>query len=358
MATPLVYKQIADALNSVLKPYNYQVAPKKPLGGKPRAGGYTREYRLQLINTQKDTSDQLVKDGVKLIKSIKGDITGVKFNSLSPNSSKFPSIELVTNKEKIDLVIARGANKGENFEKNTVTNLTQFFARKVGGGASETMVDLISQLNEANKDFAKVDIAGVKQRTGSTKKEGVPIEKLGAIIGDIILTDRSNRQWFLSLKDINGYTFSSYSGAATLFDSYGALQPDSPGADFLRAFGTNLNLVQQGFDTRNNITSFGRPKLVTARADKSALKAIFERAWGMNYFYVKRESTGWQVFWIDRKKLDSLVNNIEVYDIRYPSTSSKQISIYCGNNNKKYLVEMRNSKAGEYPNDIKIKITK
>jgi len=357
MATPQQYKQIADALNSVLRPYNYQVAPKKPLGGKPRAGGYAREFRLQLINTQKDTSDELVKDGVKIIKGIKGDIKDVKFNSLSPNSSKFPSIELVTNKEKIDLVIARGANKGENFEKSTVTNLTQFFARKAGG-SSQSMVDLISQLNESNKDFAKVDIVAVKQRTGSTKKEGVPIERLGAIIGDIVLTDRSNNQWYLSLKDINGYTFSSYSGAATLFDSYGALQPDSPGADFLKAFGTNLNLVQQGFDTRNNITSFGRPKLTTPAANKSALKAIFERAWGMNYFYVKRESSGWQVFWIDRKKLDSLVNNIEVYEIRYPSTSSKQISIYCGNSNKKYLVEMRNSKAGEYPNDIKIKITK
>lgn len=356
MATTLQYKQIADVLNSILKPYNYQVAPKQPAGGKPRAGSYAREYRLQLINTQNDTSDKLVRDGVKLIKGIKGDITGVKFNALSPNSSKFPSIEFITNKERIDLVIARGANKGENFEKSTVTNLTSFFA-KTAGGSNKEMINLISLMNESNKEFAKVEIASVKQRTGSTRKEGVPIEKLGAIIGDIVLTDKSGKQWFISLKDINGYTFSSYSGAATLFDSEGNIQPGSEGAKFLEAFGADLNLVQKGFDERNSKKAI-RKVLPKQNASKPALKAIFERAWGMNYFYAKRESSGWKVFWLDRKKLNELIDNMEVIDIRYPDQNSKQISIICGNSKYSYIVEMRNSKAGEYPNDIKIKIRK
>lgn len=350
------YKQIASVLNNILRPYNYQVAPKQPAGGKPRAGGYSREYRLQLINTQKDTSDKLVNEGVKLIKSIKGDVSSVKFNKISPNSSKFPSIEFVTNKEKIDLVIARGANKGENFEKATVTNLTQFFARK-SGSSSNDMVELISLMNEANREFAKVDIANVRQRTGSTKKEGVPVERLGSIIGDIVLTDRSGKQWFISLKDVNGYTFSSYSGAATLFDKDGTLQPDSEGATFLKAFGADLNLVQKGFDERNNVKAVRKP-IPKTNPDKTALKMIFARAWGMNYFYAKKEPNGWTVFWINAKKLNDLTNNIEVYEVRYPDEKSKQISVLCGNGNKKYIVEMRNSKAGEYPNDIKIKIRK
>jgi hypothetical protein len=112
--------------------------------------------------------------------------------------------------------------------------------------------DVIKQLNESNKDFAAVEIKSVTQRKGSTKKEGVPIEKLGAIIGDIVLTDTTNNNWFVSLKDVNGDTFSSYSGAASLFNAQGELQPKSAGAEFLNAFGVDLNQIQAGFDLRNN----------------------------------------------------------------------------------------------------------
>jgi hypothetical protein len=349
------YKQIGAVVNTVVKPFNYQVAPLKPAGGSPRASGYAREYRLQLINTQNDTSDILIKNIVSVFKKLGGDIKDIKFNQLSPNSSKFPSLEFKTNGVKVDLVIARGANKGENFEKATVTNMARAFGRS--GNKDPEMIKLIKQLNEANKDFAKVEIANVRQRTGSTKKEGVAIERLGEIIGDIVLTDRSNKQWFVSLKDINGYTFSSYSGAASLFNSAGDLQPESEGARFLEAFGADLNQVQVGFDTRNGIKAV-RKQLPVKKADRTALASIFERAWGMNYFYVKKESSGWKVFWLDRKKLNTLTQNITVESVRYPNEKSKQISIECSAGVNKYLVEIRNSKAGEYPNDIKIKVRK
>lgn len=349
------YKQIAATINKIVGSYNYHVAPKLPAGGSPRAGGYAREFRLQLINTQRDTSDELIKNAVALFKKVKGNIKDVKFNSLSPNSSKFPSIEFVTDKLKIDVVIARGANKGENFEKATATNMAKAFGRS--GNKDPEMIKLIKLLNDSNKDFAKVEIVDVKQRTGATKKEGVPIEQLGAIIGDIVLTDKSNKKWFVSLKDVNGYTFSSYSGAASLFNSEGDIQPDSEGAKFVKAFGADLNQIQSGFDERNNKTAL-RKHIPVKSASTVELKKIFERAWGMNYFYVKKEPAGWKVFWLDRKKLDSFVNNINVTAIRYPSEKSKQITIECAAGPNKYLVEIRNSKAGEYPNDIKIKVRK
>lgn len=347
------YKTLGIQLNEILKKYNYQVAPKLPAGGKPRAGGYDREFRLQFINTQKDTSDSAIAGIPGDLKKVK-EFKTIKTNSLSPNSSKFPSIEFSLFDNKIDLVIARGANKGENFEKATVTNLASAF--KLSKNASKDMKELIEELN-SNKAFAKVDIVSVKQRTGSTKKEGVPIEKLGAIIGDIVLTDSTGKEWFISLKDVNGYTFSSYSGAASLFND-GDLVPDSPGAKFLNSFGVDLNQVQAGFDLRNNVKKV-RKKLPVSRPDTGELKAIFERAWGMNYFYVKKETSGWKTFWLDRTKLDKLTKGIVIDAIRYPTLQSKQITIECHSQaGDKYLVELRNSKAGEYPNDTKIKIRK
>ena len=347
------FKTLGDWLNQILKPYNYQVAPLAPAGKPGKILRSSREFRLQLINKQQDTSDNLVKDLGNILKRASKDVLNVKFNSISPNSSKFPSYNFDFKDQNFDLVIARGANKGENFETKTVADLASYF--KVRSPSPE-MVDLVASLDESNKVFRDREIASVRQRTGSTKKEGVPIENLGAIIGDIILTDTTKKEWYISLKNADGSTFSSYSGAASLFNAKGDLQRNSPGAEFLNAFGVDLNKVQAGFDTRNKLPSSGRPKIPVKRADTAAIKAIFERAWGMNYFYVRRTSNGWNVFWLDRNKLDKLTGNIKIYEIKYPSVTSKQISIICGNNEKSYLIELRNSKAGEYPNDTKFKI--
>lgn len=346
------FKKIGDWLNEVLKTYNYQVAPLAPAGKPGKVVRTAREYRLQLINKSLDTSDNLIKNLDRILKDASPDISDIKFNPISPNSSKFPSYSFNFSNQAFDLVIGRGANKGENFETNTVANLASAFKTTK---RDQSFADLIEKLNDANKEFASREIQEVKQRTGSTKKEGVPIEQLGAIIGDIVLKDTTNHNWFISLKDVNGNTFSSYSGAASLFNANGDLQPNSPGAEFLNAFGVDLNKVQEGFDLRNKKKAL-RPKLPVARPDQLKMKAIFERAWGMNYFYVRKQTNGWKVFWLDRNKLNKLVSNMRVDDIKYPSLTSKQISILCSTNEQSYLIELRNSKAGEYPNDTKFKV--
>lgn len=348
------FKSFGEWLNKVLEPYNYQVAPTIPAGKPGKNVKSMREYRLQLINKHSDTSQKLIDEFDKILKDKTNNFTSVEFNQVSPNSSKFPSYSFYNGNQKIDLVIARGANRGENFETMTIANLAKVFSLRNG---DDKYADLISKLNSENEQFASVEIKNVKQRTGSTKKEGIAIERLGAIIGDIVLLDSTGKDWYISLKDINGNTFSSYSGASSLFDSQGTLQPNSAGADFLQAFGVDLNLVQKGFDERNKKPHLRQP-IATQKANTTKIKAIFERAWGMNYFYVRRTSTSWKVFWLDREKLNRLTSNIKVTDIKYPSKSSKQITIICKNNEEEYLIELRNSKAGEYPNDIKIKTKK
>lgn len=345
------FKAIGGWLSSIVSQYNYQVAPAAPAGKPGKVEKNAREYRLQLINKSNDTSERLERELPGLIRE-KAEATNIQFNNISPNSSKFASVSFTYSGKKFDIIIARGANRGENFETQTVGNLAAAFKLNKRDATYQRLID---QLNDANKEFASVEIVNVQQRTGSTKKEGVPIEQLGAIIGDIVMTDASGKKWFISLKDVNGNTFSSYSGAASLFNSSGQLQPNSAGAEFLKAFGVDLNLVQQGFDQRNNKQML-RNKIPVVRADPSKIKAIFERAWGMNYFYVRRQSSGWKVFWLDRAKLNKLTMGIQVDEIRYPSAKSKQITILCSNSEQKYLIELRNSKAGEYPNDTKIKV--
>lgn len=345
------YKKIGDWLNAILKPHNYQVAPAAPVGKPGKNQKSQREYRLQLIDKANDTSQKLIESLDKILKNASTDISGIKYNAVSPNSSKFPSYSFVYQKQEFDLVIGRGANKGENFETQTVADLAKAFSTK----GKNDLSALIELLNAENKTFAGREVASVKQRTGSTKKEGVAIEKLGAIIGDIVLKDTTGEDWFISLKDTNGATFSSYSGAATLFNANGDLQANSVGADFLETFGVDLNKVQEGFDLRNKKKAL-RPKIKTKPLNQTKIKAIFERAWGMNYFYVRKLVGGWKVFWLDRAYLNKLISNMRVTEVRYPTEKSKQISILCENSTQKYIIEFRNSKAGEYPNDIKFKV--
>jgi len=348
------YEQFANSLNGMIKHLNFQVSPASPKGKPGKNVRSMREYRLQLINKLNDTSKSLTTYLDAELRKVDG-IKNLKFNVISPNSSKFSSYSFELDGKGFDVVIAKGANKGENFEVKTVSDLGSYFKSKT----DTEFAKLIDQMNKANPDFASVEIIKVDQRKGSTKKEGVAIEKLGAIIGDIVLKDSTNHDWYISLKDVNGNTFSSYSGAATIFDSSGNLQPKSPGADFLRAFGVDLNKVQEGFDIRGNKKTI-RPKYDSKppSVNQTELKKIFERAWGMNYFYVRKQVGGWKVFWLDRTKLNKLTSNIRIEKIKYPDKSSKQISIFCSTNEEDYLIEIRNSKAGEYPNDIKFKVRK
>lgn len=349
-----LYRQIAEYLDSISQQHNFQVAKTAPIGKPASDGSGGREFRMQLINSGNDTSEKFKESLPKLLARNKT-IRSVKFNELSPNSSKYSSVSFKIDNASFDIVIAKGSNKGENFEKKVVGDLAGYFAKS---GVNSDYAGLVKQLTAANKQFAKHEIKEVKQRTGSTKKEGVAIEKLGEIIGDIVLTDSANKKWFISLKDVNGDTFSSYSGAATLMSNDGELDPKSDGAAFLKAFGVDLNQVQAGYDVRGNKKKI-RKKVPVSRASSAEIKNIFERAWGMNYFYVRKASgSQWKVFWIGREQLDNLSSNIKVTSIKYPDKSSKQITILCSNAYADYSIEVRNSKGGEYPNDIKFKVKK
>lgn len=348
------YKVVGFALTEAVKTYNFQVSPKSPAGKPGKNIKQMREFRLQLINKHMDTSAKLEADMKTILnKAFGGAISKLTHHQVSPNSSKFSSYSFEISNQMYDVIIARGANKGENFEVVTTNNLAKAFHTR---GETTEFHLLIDQLNEAHDGFEQVEISKVEQRKGSTRKTGVPIEKLGEIIGDIILTDENNKKWFVSLKDINGHTFSAYPGAASLFDNYGNLQPRSDGAKFLQAFGVDLSKVQDGFDERRGSVAPGgkrEPIPGPVNPDLAKIKSIFEVAWGMNYFYVRKKSFGWDVFWIDREKLNKLTSNIRIESITYPSKKTKSVMILCSNNEKKYKVEVRNSAGREYPNDIK-----
>lgn len=348
------FKNFAQQLGLQIAPFNYKIADAFSAGKPGKRIKSMREFRLQLINKTNNTSETLIKNLENIIKTTITLDKDVTFNKISPNSSKFPSFSFQYKNQMFDIVIAQGANKGEQFEINVVRDMELFFHAKESTAIYE---DLINQLNRSNKHFAERTIVKVSKRVGSTKKQGVPLEKLNEIIGDLYLIDSLNHKWYISLKDVGGAVVSSWPDAGTLFNSLGDLQVNSKAADFLKIFGVDLNLVQEGFDQRHSKQKV-RIKVPTETQSTAKIKDVFERVWGINYFYVRKTSTSWKVFWLDRQKLNTLVNNIKVTQIKYPSKTSKQITIFCENMYEKYIIEVRNSSGGEFPNDIKIKLSK
>ena len=353
MATPntALFKSIADMLDQESAQYNFKIAPTLPVGRPYPSGRPGREYRMQLINPTNDTTELFKKKLVEILKTY-SNVDNVRFNSVSLHSTKFPSVSFTIDDFPYDVLITRGVNKGETFEQQVVNDLKQYFMRNQ---INEQYATLMNKMMKVNPEFREGEIVRVVERQGSTWKENVAIEQLGEIIGDIVLIDSNNRKWYLSLKDSNGDTFSSYGGASTLFSKYGQLDASSIGADLLRYFGADLNQVQKGYDKRNG-KKVVRPQHDKSVANANRIKGLFERAWGMNCFYIKRVNNDWKVLWIDRKRLDHLSSGINVTDIKYPSASSKQITIFCRNSYADYIVEFRNSKGGEFPNTVQFKV--
>ncbi len=345
-----VYAEIAAFLNDIGKTKNYAVASTSRNGKVGKNEKSMREYRLQLIVKTNDTSEAFIPH-LKTKLDASKEVSSLKYNVISPNSSKYPSYSFIYKGVKVDAVVARGANKGENFETQTVSHLGKYFL----GSSDAAFAKLVKQMEEAYPPFANVEIVKVQQRTGSTRKTGIRVEDLNAVIGDIVLTDTTAHKWYISLKDTNGAVVSAWPGGGSIFNTKGDVIEDSEGSQFLLTFGLDLNTVQQGFDSRNGIKT-KRDPLKIGKADSAKIGSIFERVWGMNYFYVRKQSGGWKVFWIDRAKLNDLTKNVKITRIDYPGLTSKSIRIHCENSYQKYLIEVRNSKGGEYPNDIKFKV--
>ena len=271
----------------------------------------------------------------------------ITFKPISNNSSKFSSISAVIGNTAVDIVLSSGFNNGEKFEVNVLNGLQS----AIHSSTNCKYLKLLDSLEESHFNFKKDDIIKVEARKGSTKKTGRNIDELGMIIGDILLYDQNNI-WPLSIKDINGDTVSSYPGASSLFDSSGKLNELSSIIPTLNSFGVDFEKLQFEFDQRNGLCN-PIPKI---SQNTKCIKSFFNEIWGLNYFYVRNRTKHWEVFWLDQQKLDQLSSNIEVTEIRYPNKNSKQLSIHCRNEYKKYIIEVRNSSGREYPNDIKVKV--
>lgn len=241
------------------------------------------------------------------------------------------------------------SNRGLGFEKAVVAGIVAAHANP--DSMAVEVADLIHNLKRSHSGFSWETVHGTT--AGKVKRKGSnSLEDIGRGVADIVL--HNSRDWGVSIKDVDGGHFNQF-GIANLFDKTGTLNTRSKGVSYLNAFGVDLNRVQAGYDVRNNI-DIARPQHYVPSPNSTIIRNILQRAWGVNYFYARKQHLGWLTFWLDRDKLERMTSNLVVEEIGYPTEKSKSITIKIGNQHQKYLLEVRHAHKGEYPTEIKCKL--
>lgn len=335
-----------------------------------------RVFRCQKLGTDK-LDDDSAKDRFKQALMTELDaidnFTAPEYWERSNNSGKYSSVSTDYRMMSIDIVIARGANKGEDFESEVINDFQRLAALPVGNSiyANNKYVELLRKLEKAHPDFKANEFRTVSKgfKGKDTFRRGKSPKEIGMIVGDMVITDTAGNRWSISLKNETGFTIANMGISPSndqFFDARGELLFNSYGATILKAFGVDMNRVQAGFDVKANkaasLTSdiyTSNKTSISKEASKHPLKKIFEEAWGSDYFYVRKATNEWKVMWIDKVVLEKLTGNLRInHDmIRYPGKERKQVTIYAENSHIKYVIEIRNTSGGLYPKQCNFRAT-
>lgn len=271
-------------------------------------------------------------------------ITDIQTHVISPNSGSLSSISFTLDNKKYDIVIARGKNKGEKFEKHLLLEIKKYLR----GEKSELGESAILSLEQCNRIFAFDNILDIEERTGSTKRNiNTDIELTGKIIGDYTMSLRSGGAQFISVKDTNGRYFANF-GAGGLCDKSLVINTDCLAwKELLVHFGLSANKFSAGLQAKANDLDlpFNETEIlsVPCGADTHVYR-IMKAALGINYFYLRKMGTGFRVYHMSEKFLEeNLLKNLKITQLRYPFRHRKYCGIALESDTSKFLIDIRNA---------------
>jgi hypothetical protein len=295
---------------------------------------------------------------LKSAESKKAGVTSPVINQKSPNSSKYSSVSFDFQGLSYDVVVAMGSNKGEDFEKSLLIKMDNLIS---GTEESDEAKDAFEALQSVDRCFNLSSIKSVSARTGSTKRSGdTPAEDVGKIIADIIITLKNGEKKYISIKNSSGSTVANFGVSGAISDDLKCNTSSPVWKTYFVPFGLDPKKIDAGLkayvdqtDTKNNSDE----EEVTKLKKTSPIYRILRSLWGCGYYYLREKKTGFDAMKIDADYLDnSLLKNLTVTKIRYPSKSTKQISIFLESDEKRYLVEFRNSQGKVIPKEMKFSV--
>jgi hypothetical protein len=285
------------------------------------------------------------------------DIGNIKTNL---NSEKATSVSFEKHDKKYDVVIVRGANEGEIFEKELFSKLKKYAKDPIKNAKVEEAKNLFNAIKNAIQDFDISQIKEIRKRSGQTSRANIPAEKIGEVVADIIVELQNETCLYLSIKNQTGDTFANI-GMKRLFTEQLAVNKSNSLYEMLREIGVNFSIFSKG------LKSYRDEKVMKPITDSTVRKIPIDSAfydfmiksWGFNYLYVRNVGTNFKVLKMDKEFVhDILLKDLCVSEICYPHTTSKQLKIKLSNEFASYIIEIRNTKGEIKPTEMKVKIVK
>ena len=288
-------------------------------------------------------------------------ITGVEENKSSVHSGKYSSISFDYAGDKYDIVIAKGANGGETFEKELLLKLDN---QVKGIDNNEEAVAALDALHEVDSDINPGSINNITPRSGSTKRSmDMSPAEMGKIIADIIIETKHGDK-YVSVKNSSGKTLAQFGVSKFINDDFSVNTKSEEWKKWFVPFGLDPSKITEGLLVAKNggEVDFDETETVSKKIKKTdAVFKILALMWGSDYIYLREKGKKFLCMKIDDDCVENkLLKNLKVTKISYPCSLRKQINVYLESDNIDYKIEFRNprGKGDIKPTQIQLSITK
>jgi hypothetical protein len=324
-------------------------------------------YQIRIKPLAKDISrDEILENLNKHFTSIakRFKLSDIKVNVLSRNSGKFGSLSFMLDGVDFDIVVARGGNGGELFENYLIERMNKIISKQNAGYDFERKLisimdkhvagiesnkqaeEALRALRKCNPIFKIKNINYIVPRSGSTRRNNDLDSNSGEVIGDMVIVLKNGKKEFVSIKSFAGKSVSQFGISKAFNDDLTVNTKSSEWLFWLQPFGIDPKKVEEGLrasQTQNDLSweDIEHPNLKVTKSSK--IYQIFEKLWGIGYYYLKEMKSGFHAFKVDKTFIDDiLLKNLKITEIRYPSKNRKQISIYAESKSMKFKIEIRN----------------
>lgn len=331
---------------------------------KKRGADYdtTKYYQLRVKPKTKDTPLETVLSDIEAYlkkNQHKLKIKRIQINPRSFNSSKYSSVSFEYGGLDFDVVVAAGANKGETFEKDLLIKMDNFVADVDNSEEAKKAFEAIAK---ADPSFKLKDVETIVPRSGKTGRSGdMTPEQIGKTIADIIIKLKNGQERYISVKNKKGATLAQFGVSKAFNDNLSVNADSTEWNNWLKPFGIDPKKVEAGLKAAQNGTELpfsDVEKPDTLLKPSSPAYKVIEKMWGSNYYYLRETGYGFKAYNITPEFVHgTLLKNLRITEIRYPSAARKQINIYLENDMARYKLEVRNPRGKGSVRPTQIQLT-
>ena len=282
-------------------------------------------------------------------------------------SSKFKTYILSDGTHEYRIVIASAGNRGQKFEKEVADEFTQLIDL---GTTSDRVLSLLAEMGVDPKEVVSADQTG--GGTQVRRSLASCLADVGKDIADITVKTRDGQTHYISLKNERGKTFSNSGYAGAFVERDGLIVPVPIGGnkkhldDFVKQLGFSKQAIADGLNSyaanRKSVKAQEFEELEEGSPSHKAIQEKLMCGLGFGYWYARADSkspTGWKVYDLrTRTQAEGFFKTITSIMRSYPGRTKQASAIieviddYGAE--RIYRVEIRNTRGGIVPNEIKI----